>query len=176
MPPARRPASPARTSTRAATARRRAVGPATPDATLDLVSDSLGYAIKRAQVRSYEMFFRQLGQDDLSPARMTALSLIATEQQINQATLGLRLKIRGPSVVKVVDALEALGLVRREPVEGDRRRYALALTPAGRRKLQQFQVKVAAYEQALAGGLSEVERRQLIDLLERVAQEPQETR
>jgi DNA-binding MarR family transcriptional regulator len=175
MPPARRPApptgTPPRTVARAAPVRRRAVGPATPDAGLDLVSDSLGYAIKRAQVRSYELYFRLLGQDDLSPARMTALSLIATEQQINQATLGLRLKIRGPSVVKVVDALEALGLVRREPVESDRRRYALALTPAGRRKLQQFQVKVAAYEQALAGALSDAERRQLIDLLERVAQD-----
>jgi len=133
------------------------------------LSDSLGYAIKRAQVRTYDAYYRMLGDEEISPARMTALSLIATEPDMNQSTLAQRLEITGPSVVKVIDALERLDLVTREPVEGDRRRYALALSDAGRRKLAQYQAKLAAYEDRIAANLSRAERRQLMQLLERVA-------
>ena len=37
-----------------------------------------------------------------------------------------------PNVVLLVDQLEERGLVRRKPVEGDRRRVRIELTPAGR--------------------------------------------
>ena len=40
----------------------------------DLQSDSLGYALRRAQIRAYDLFFEKLGELDLSPARLTALS------------------------------------------------------------------------------------------------------
>jgi DNA-binding MarR family transcriptional regulator len=144
------------------------IRPAAARPALDL-NDSLGYAIKRAQVRTYDAYFRMLGDDEVSPARMTALSIIAMEHDINQATLAQRLNISGPSVVKVIDALEGLGLAERVPVEGDRRRYALVLTDAGRRKLTHYRAKLAEYEERIASGLTRAERRQLMQLLERVA-------
>lgn len=141
-----------------------------PDAEpYDFQSDSLGYALRRAQVRAYELYFEMLGNMDLTPARVTALSLIAMEPEINQAALAKRLDIAGPSVLKLVDALESAQLIRREDVASDRRRYSLALTAAGRAKLDALRVALGDYEVRLASGLSATERKQLMDLLGRVA-------
>jgi DNA-binding MarR family transcriptional regulator len=68
-----------------------------------------------------------------------------------------------------VDALEAAGLLRREGVADDRRRYSLLLTDEGRARLEVLRVALVGYEQRLAKGLSAAERRQLMDLLGRVA-------
>lgn len=138
-------------------------------AMFDLISDSIGYAIKRAQVRSYDVFFEVLGDEEISPGRLTALSIISMNPEIMQAQLAERLNIAGPSVVKVIDALEEAGLVSRKPYAGDRRRYALVLTEIGRKRLASFRAKVEAFEARIAANLSAAERLQLLDLLERVA-------
>ena len=135
----------------------------------DFQSDSLGYALRRAQMRAYDLFFEMLGALDLSPARLTALSLVAMETDINQATLARRLDIAGPSVLKLVDALEQAGLISRMDVAGDRRRYSLVITAAGRAMLEKLRAELEAYEARLASGLSKAERTQLMALLARVA-------
>lgn len=134
----------------------------------DFQKDSLGYALRRAQMRTYDLFFETLGELDLTPARLTALSLIATEPGISQAALAKRLDIAGPSVLKLVDALEQSGFVGRADVEGDRRRYSLQLTPSGRTLLEAVRAAVEAYEARLARQLSRTERAQLMELLSRV--------
>ena len=135
----------------------------------DFQNDSLGYTLRRAQMRAYDMFFEMLGPMDLSPARLTALSMVATEVGINQATLAARLDIAGPSVLKLIDALEQAGLVSRMDVAGDRRRYSLVITRTGRATLERLRVVLAAYEARLASRLTKPERLQLMALLERVA-------
>ncbi len=135
----------------------------------DFQSDSLGYALRRAQMRAYDIFFEMLGQLDLSPARLTALSIVAMETDISQATLAKRLDIAGPSVLKLVDALEQAGFISRMDVAGDRRRYSLVITSAGRRKLEKVRAELEAYEARLASRLTPDERTQLMGLLERVA-------
>lgn len=161
-----------RKTSAATTARKRRGSPRGEDDPLqrfDFQSDSLGYALRRAQVRAYDLFYEMLGAMDLSPARLTALSIIAGQADINQAGLAKQLNVAGPSVLKLVDALEAAGLVCRLDVASDRRRYSLALTATGRAKLEVLRVKLAAYETRLAAGLSAAERAQLMGLLDRVA-------
>ena len=50
--------------------------------------------------------------------------------------LGPRLLTSRPNVVLIVDQLEEAGLVRRTPVERDRRRVLVKLTPEGRRAIE----------------------------------------
>ena len=138
----------------------------------DFQSDSLGYALRRAQMRAYDIFFEMLGAMDLSPARLTALSIVAMETDISQATLAKRLDIAGPSVLKLVDALEETGCIRRMDVKGDRRRYSLVITSAGRGKLERLRSELEAYEARLAEQLTPAERAQLMALLARVAPPP----
>lgn len=134
----------------------------------DFQEDSLGYALRRAQVRAYDLFFEMLGELELSPARLTALSIIAIEPDMNQATLARRLNVSGPSVMKLIDALEAAGHIRRMDVEGDRRRYSLVLTPLGQALLVTLRGRMAEYEKRLAAGLTAAERKVLMGLLGKV--------
>lgn len=135
----------------------------------DVRVDSLGYALRKAQVRSYDLFHEWLGDSGLSPARLTALSIIASQPDTNQASLARQLGISGPTALKLVDALETSGLVRRRSVASDRRRYALVLTAPGRERMEQASAQLDAYERRLAEGLTPGERQQLIQLLERIA-------
>lgn len=135
----------------------------------DFQHDSLGYRLRLAQMRAYEMFYQSLSPLDLSPARVTALSLIAINPGINQSALAKALDVAGPSVLKVVDTLEECGWVQRVDVEGDRRRYSLEITAQGHEYLEQLRDKLSVYEKKLSQRLSATERRQLIDMLDRIA-------
>ncbi|MDO8768697.1 MAG: MarR family transcriptional regulator [Burkholderiaceae bacterium] len=134
----------------------------------ELLKDSLGYAIKRTQVRCIEALYAVL-PPDLSPTRMSALSTIGANPGISQSALGEVLHIAPPSVVKVVDILERIGLVERRAAKTDRRIYALVLTDAGEDELKRCRTLVASYERDISSKLSATERRQLIELLSRVA-------
>ncbi|MDR6212385.1 MarR family transcriptional regulator [Paracidovorax wautersii] len=135
----------------------------------DFQSDALGYKLRLAQVRAFDLFFEKMAPMDLSPARVTALSLIAMNTGINQAALAKELGVAGPSVLKLVDALEGAGWIRRVEVEGDRRRYSLEITEQGEERLGEVRDKLAEYEVRLSKGLSADERETLMDLLDRVA-------
>jgi DNA-binding MarR family transcriptional regulator len=167
-PKPKEPSSPAAARPRRAVAREDATSPPLP-VPFDELADSLGYAIRRAQVRSYALLFRSFAANSLTPGRMTALWIVASEPGVSQSELADRLSITRASVVKVVDSLEALGLVQRQPVPQDRRSYALTLTTQGLRELERHRDMHALYEVELAAGLSRAERRQLLALLEKVA-------
>lgn len=136
---------------------------------LDLLKNSLGYELKLAQVRAYQMLYEALDPKAISPARLTALSIIGTQPGISQAVLADRLAITRPSVVKVVDMLESAGLIERQAVPEDRRSYALVLTPHGKAELRDIGERLQAHEAAIAARLSAGERKQLMSLLARVA-------
>ena len=60
--------------------------------------------------------------------------------------------VSGPSLTARVDALAAKGLVRRDPVEGDRRGVELTLTDDGRVVLEQIESCLEARLEALFPG------------------------
>jgi len=135
----------------------------------DLLHDSLGYAIKRAQVRTYEVLFGLLGENPITPGRMTALCLIARQPGISQSELADLLDITRAAVVKVVDTLETRSLIERQPIIGNRRTYALQVTKAGYDELHRLTTISREYERRISANLTCAERQQLMTLLERVA-------
>ncbi len=144
-------------------------GDSDPFAAMDLLKDSLGYAIKSAQIRTYEKLFQVLGPNAISPARLTALSIINTRSGINQSELAQALRITRASVVKVIDTLESLGFVERQSIAGDRRSYALVVTDQGKNELLGMRQRLDAYESAISSQLTPAERSQLMVLLGKVA-------
>lgn len=135
----------------------------------DFDHDSLGYALRRAQLRTYELYYDMvMGACGLTPAQLTALSHVARRQGLNQAGLAQLLQVSGPSALRIVDALEGAGLVSREALEGDRRSYALVLTALGAAKMLELSQLIRDFEARIASRLSAAERTTLLDLLERV--------
>jgi DNA-binding MarR family transcriptional regulator len=74
-------------------------------------------------------------------------------------------------MVALVDELERARLLERRPSPADRRAHALHLTGEGRRLLEGLMQVSAEHEAQLCAGLSDSERRRLIGLLSRVADE-----
>jgi DNA-binding MarR family transcriptional regulator len=86
----------------------------------------------------------------------------------SQVDVARRLGFDPSDVVAVVDAIEAAGHAVRERDPRDRRRYALAVTPAGRRWLRSRLALADDRSAALLRGLDADERELLLRLLQRV--------
>ncbi|HET6233187.1 MAG TPA: MarR family transcriptional regulator [Longimicrobiaceae bacterium] len=76
-----------------------------------------------------------------------------------------------PGITRLLDRLEAKGLVRRERCPEDRRRVLCWITPQGLDLLRQMDAALDAADDAAIGKLDAAEVRQLITLLDRVREE-----
>ncbi len=77
---------------------------------------------------------RLIGQ---SSARMEALAAIINSPSLSaQVDIAKRLRIEGPTMTRMLDTLEADGLVERLPDPADRRTKQLRVTPAGEKALE----------------------------------------
>lgn len=73
-----------------------------------------------------------------------------------------------PGVTRLLDRLEAKGLIRRERCRRDRRQHLCWLTKAGAQLLERLEEPMMAAQDEALGVLGEPERRQLVKLLDRV--------
>ena len=94
---------------------------------------------------------KSIGQTD---ARCTALAEIAgASAGVVQRELSLRLGVEEPTVVRLVDALEAAGWVERRAHELDRRAKVVQITPEAEPVLDQSQAIVAELQAELMGDI-----------------------
>ena len=106
----------------------------------------------------------------LEPRHVGLLRRLATAEGQSQQAVGRTLGITPNRMVFLVDDLEAHGLVERRPNPSDRRSHALYLTARGRKALQDA-ATATAHHGEIGQSLKADERRQLTDLLRRVAAE-----
>jgi DNA-binding MarR family transcriptional regulator len=111
-----------------------------------------------------------LDGSELVSAQWGILRAIQLEPGIGQQRLCERQSIDPNSASRFVDELEAMGLVRRDPVPGDRRAYALHLTEAGRKLRSRLRPAVLAAQNRVLAPLTEKERQTFLDLLARVVE------
>lgn len=90
----------------------------------------------------------------LTPAQYAALRAIADGEALG-ADLARRTGVSAAAVSQLLAGLEGAGLIRRPPEAGDRRRRALALTPAGERVLASARAEVSG---RLAGLIEDLPR------------------
>lgn len=96
---------------------------------------------------------RQIGQ---SAARMEALAAIINSPALSaQVDIAKRLRIEGPTMTRMLDTLEADGLVERLPDPTDRRTKQLRVTPRGESVLQEIFAVADELRDRLLGGLSD---------------------
>jgi DNA-binding MarR family transcriptional regulator len=98
------------------------------------------------------------------------LRAIHLEPGIGQQRICERQSIDPNSASRFVDELEAMGLVRRDPVPGDRRAYALQLTEKGRRLRNRLLPTVTAALDRVLEPLTEKERQLFLDLMTRLVE------
>ena len=123
---------------------------------------SLGFAVSR---RFHELL-EPLG---LEPGEFALLRAVAANDGESQNALAERLHISPSWMVAIVDELERRELLARKPHARDRRIRNLHLTAAGNRLLKQAQRRAEKFDHEVAVAFDEEERRQLLELLDRVA-------
>jgi DNA-binding MarR family transcriptional regulator len=101
---------------------------------------------------------RDLG---LSIPQFDLLSTLTEREGISQSELAERLYVTKGNVSGLVDRLVQAGLVERRAIAGDRRSYAMHLTPEGRRLAQ---AGIAVQHEFIASTLGKLEPVDLAEL------------
>jgi DNA-binding MarR family transcriptional regulator len=126
------------------------------------VLSSLGFAVSRH-------FHRVLAPLELEPGEFALLRAVSAGDGEPQNALAERLSISPSWMVSIVDQLERRGLVERRPHARDRRVRNLHLTAAGKKLLKQAERQAQQFDRRVTEPLTEAEREQLLQLLQRVA-------
>jgi DNA-binding MarR family transcriptional regulator len=103
----------------------------------------------------------------LTPALFALLNVLGAREGAIQQHLSSDMGIDPSAMVKLINELETEGLAERRRRPGDRRAWKVSITPKGRRTLERARRSVTQVEDAVLGGLTTADRRQLLMLLRR---------
>jgi DNA-binding MarR family transcriptional regulator len=103
----------------------------------------------------------------LTPALFGLLNVLGAREGAIQQELGSAMGVDPSTMVSLIDDLEAAGLAKRRPRPTDRRAREVAITPQGRRVLEQARGLAMQVEDDVLQGLTAAQRRQLLALLRR---------
>lgn len=125
--------------------------------------------LKTADVLRRDLAAR-LEAHEVTPQQYNVLRILRGAGQEGLATLaiGERLIEEMPGMTRLLDRLEAKGLVRRERCERDRRQVLCYLTPEGAQVMGTLDGAVEGTEAEMAARLSEGEAERLVELLEKL--------
>ncbi len=149
-------------------ARNNTVTHAGSDLNFGILSDSIGFRLRRVQLAVMGEAIATLAPLGLRPAQFSILVLIDANPEFPQSKLSAALGIRRPNFVAMLHELESRGLTRRCVSSGDRRINTLALTDEGRHVLRRATALHEAYEIRLNERLSGQERAELARLLSKL--------
>jgi DNA-binding MarR family transcriptional regulator len=128
----------------------------------------LAYLFKHAERLMSELHVETLAPFDIHARDLGVLLAIDSNEPASQQQIAQRMGVDRTTMVAIIDALEAKGLIARRPDTEDRRRNVVELTPAGQDMLREGIAASDAAEAELLAPLSPEENLQLRNLLARV--------
>jgi DNA-binding MarR family transcriptional regulator len=131
------------------------------------VAEFAGQLFFRLWRASHTRIAEALESVGLTPALFGLLNVLGAREGAIQQELGSAMGIDRSTMVLLIDELEAAGLAKRRPHPKDRRAREVAITPKGRRVLEQGRRMARQVEDEVLGGLNANERRELLELLRR---------
>lgn len=133
------------------------------------VNGYTGFLLKKVSHASFTAFSEMVGAHGLHPMHFGMLTIIAAEEPISQQELSGRTGIDPSTMVSRMDVLDGKGLVERTRSTTDRRSYDIRLTPAGRTLLTKLRKQGQEHGERFFSPLTASERRQLHELLAKLA-------
>lgn len=134
-----------------------------------MVTQRIGYQLKRMQQALRAAMDSDLRAIELTTAQYAALSILEEQPDLSGAALARASFVTPQTMNQIVMGLEAEGWIARHPHPEHGRILQIALTPAGRAKVQQAHERVLRIEAVMTAPLSTAEQTQLADLLRRCA-------
>jgi MarR family transcriptional regulator, lower aerobic nicotinate degradation pathway regulator len=140
------------------------------------LSKHTGFLLSRMGMVAAKRFSEHLEQLGLTTRMWGALNVLDAEGTITQQGLVKSTGIDPSSMVATIDDLEKRGLVERRAHPTDRRAYHLHMTEKGRETLAEGRKLQRVAQEELLAPLSTTERKQLHELLLRLAAATSEDR
>lgn len=134
----------------------------------------VGYQLKRVHMLFAAEAGKALADLNITPAKLAALLYIRDNTGCDQSALGRALSVNRSSAMKLVDILEELQLIERQPGR-DLRSNALQLTAHGQARVKLMLSKLRGSDERVAGELSSGEIDQLLGLLRKLRGHQTET-
>jgi DNA-binding MarR family transcriptional regulator len=134
------------------------------------VEDQIGFVLRLAQLAVFKDIFETLSPFGLRPSDFSALRVIAANPGLKQQDIGLKLSIKRPNLVGLMEELDKKGYVQRRVVPGDRRSYSLTLTKAGHNVLEKAEEAHKDHQARLREALGDNDPLVLLTGLRRLAQ------
>ena len=129
---------------------------------MDLAPETVELAGQlRLSITRLARLLRQQDAESLGPTKSSALATITHEGPLTLGELAAREHVSPPSITKVVEKLEAMGLVRRWRDDDDRRVIRVETTRAGKRHILQARSRRTAWLAVRLAELSDDDLQQL---------------
>ena len=104
-----------------------------------VIDESVGYLIKRIRSMLSAAVEREIADQDATYEQWGVLLMILTERGETAAALARGMECDTGSMTRMLDRLEAKGLIKRTRSEDDRRRVQLELTQPGKKQAERIQ-------------------------------------
>jgi DNA-binding MarR family transcriptional regulator len=123
------------------------------------VEPRISYVIARLERAVRAQINERLSPQGLTTLQYTTLSVLGSRgQPLSNAQLARRAYMTPQAMIEVLNALEAKGLIRRDPHPNHRRVYPASLTDEGRRVLTVCDASVEEMEEEMLAGLEPSQR------------------
>ncbi len=146
--------------------------PRVPGIRYGVLDELAGYAVRRAQIRMYELFAESLEQWGITPQRFSAMTIVSLNPGLKLTELARIMGIARSGVVALVDVLEGMGYIERQNVPGDARAFSLVLTPKGQTDLVEITRAVKNADELATRGLNSEDVAVLRAMLLRISDAP----
>ncbi|MGC2457800.1 MAG: MarR family transcriptional regulator [Gallionellaceae bacterium] len=111
---------------------------------------------------------RRLRPLGYSRSRWMVLLHVSRTDGMTNRELAERLGIEAPTLVRLIDRMEADGLLKRCASKSDRRVKHLHLSPAGRKEVARIWASAADLRKEILSGLSKAEISATLDVLQKI--------
>jgi DNA-binding MarR family transcriptional regulator len=132
---------------------------------------SAAFLLSQVGSHAARKFGQRLTPLRLSPPQAGILGVLRKSGGLSQQGLAEVLHMHPSGLVAIIDELEERGLVKRQNSLDDRRTYELHLTDKGQAALRDIGRVGQEHNESLCAALSQREREQLTEFLQRIANE-----
>ena len=129
---------------------------------------SLGYQLRMAQLRIYQLFAALMTEFEIRPAQFALLVLLFECPGITQTEAGNTLNIEKANLTGLLLELRERNLMERKGVAGDKRTYTLHLTSRGAKLTRKLIERHEEFEEALAGIVGAGKKDHLLAMLRKL--------
>lgn len=133
------------------------------------LQDLVGYHFRRTSSLIRKDFEQATDGLGIRQVSFGVLSVISANPGIRQGEVGAMLDIQRANMVAMISELSEDGLVARGRDPRDKRAVTLTLTEKGQAQLAKAIERIAAHEASMMRSLSQRERDQLLDMLQRIS-------